>query len=201
MSDLLYDGVTREDWVKELSQDNIWNKRHFLAMLAVLGMPEAMLDIGCGLGEVVTLANHMQIKSFGVDQLVNEDYKEEWFIHADLSKAFSLAEHKDISITDLVLCWEVAEHIPDDGLGIFCDNICNHLRRDLNSHLVFTAAHPGQSGKEHVNARPSIFWRDEFYHRGLDYDPNKTAKLSLAWSNLNSPKYWLSANLQVFSKG
>jgi hypothetical protein len=103
-------------------------------------------------------------------------------------------------VVDLVICWEVAEHISDQYIGIFCDTVCNHLKRDPNSLLAFTAAHPGQSGTEHLSERPANFWRDQFHYRGLNFEPEKTAGLALHWTNIGSPKYWLASNLQLFSK-
>lgn len=201
MKKTTYDGVEYDAWVKELEKDNHWNKRHFWAMLGVLGAPGGILDVGCGLGEIVNLANHMQIPAYGIDQLVTEDYEEQWFFHADLRSPFSLAEHvENLSMVDMVLCWEVAEHIPDESLTIFCDTLCNHLKRTDGSYLVFTAAHPGQTGTQHINARPATFWREQFFIRGLNYSPEKTLQVTLAWLNISSPKYWLPANLQIFTK-
>jgi SAM-dependent methyltransferase len=201
--DKLYDGVTREAWVKELTEHSTWNVRHLFGVFTLLGTPATLLDIGCGLGENVKMATLMQIEAYGIDQLVDESDKswEAYFFHCDLRNPFSLAERiPNRSVVDMVLCLEVAEHIPDDGLTIFCDTISNHLRRSENTYLIFTAAHPGQSGKEHINARPAVFWRDEFYSRGLNYDPETTSRLALHWLNIRSPKYWLAANLQVFTK-
>jgi hypothetical protein len=172
-SKTLYDGISQKDWVEELEKNNEWNKRHLYALFAMLGTPTTMLDIGCGLGEMVYIANQMQIKAFGVDQLVDDADRyqpAEWYLHHNLQTPFSLAEHRDYSVVDLVIC------------------------------LAFTAAHPGQSGTEHLSERPANFWRDEFHYRGLNFEPEKTARLALHWTNIGSPKFWLASNLQLFSK-
>jgi cyclopropane fatty-acyl-phospholipid synthase-like methyltransferase len=197
----LYDGNTREKWIEELEKDNTWNLRHLYACFAAFGTPSSLLDVGCGLGELVRISERMQIEAWGCDQLVDDSYEPEGsFFHCDLRQPFSLAEHTKVSVVDWVICLETGEHMPDEFINVFCDTLCNHVRRDAHSMLIFTAAHPGQGGTEHVSTRPATFWRDMFYERGLNYQPERTHKLLIHWLNLGSPKFWLSSNLQIFSK-
>ncbi len=198
----LYDGITAEAWREELAPHESWNKRHLYAIWSLFGEPASMLDIGCGLGEAVKIARTLHVEAYGVDQLVDDSYTKPYpyFFHHDLTQPFSLAQFTGVSVVDLIICWEVGEHIPDNSIGVFCDTICNHLRRASNSILCFTAAHPGQGGTEHISARSASFWRDEFHTRGLNFMSEKTSVLSLLWSNIGSPKYWLPANLQLFTR-
>lgn len=198
----LYDGMTAEQWKEELAPHEFWNKRHLYGVWSLFGEPGSMLDVGCGLGEAVKIAHTLHIEAYGVDQLVDEEYTEhyDYFFHHDLRTPFSLGQVAGISVVDLILCWEVGEHIPSENIGVFCDTLCSHLKRASNSILCFTAAHPGQGGTEHLSTRPALFWREEFHFRGLNFMPEKTATLALLWSNIGSPKYWLPANLQLFTR-
>lgn len=196
----LYDQVTRQHWLDELTLNRHWNRRHLFCIFSLFGTPATMLDVGCGLGEEVMTARVMQIDAWGVDQLVDDEYNEEWFFHHDLRHPFSLAEYGHPSIVNLVLSMEVAEHIPEEYEDVYVDTLANHLSRDEGSILVFTCAHPGQSGTEHVNVKPATHWRDKFYKRGLNYREERTRQLALLWSNIGSPLWWLASNVQVFSR-
>lgn len=199
-NEILYDEVEKKKWKEELSVHRVWNKRHLYALFAAFGTPSTMLDVGCGLGDLVDVARRMQIDAWGVDQLVDDEYDENWFIHHDLRKSFSLAEAGGAPIVNLVTCWEVAEHIPPEYTSIFCNTLASHVERDESSILVFTSAHPGQEGTEHINVHPATFWRDRFHERGLNYQKEKTRQIALLWSNIDSPLWWLASNVQVFSR-
>jgi len=196
----LYDGLTRDEWIEELEQFKFWNRKHLYAVWAMFGAPVTMLDIGCGEGDLVEISRNMGVEAYGVDQLIEGHMEPDWLIHADLREPFSLQKEGGPSIVDLVLCWEVAEHIPDENLDIFIDTICNHLKRDEESLLIFTSAHPGQGGKEHATERPAIFWRDQFHIRGLNYQEEYTYRLALIWQSIYSPLMWLPTNVQIFRK-
>lgn len=197
----LYDNVTREEWVEELQPNQVWNKRHLLSLFSLFGTPGTMLDVGCGLGVTVDIARKLHVEAYGVDQLVNSDFNVDWYFPADLRKPFSLGDKKGRpSVVDLVLCWEVAEHIPTEDCQVFCDTVANHLKSAGNSLLVFTAAHPGQTGTKHANVHPATYWRDRFHERGLTFRDDKSKNLALLWSNIQSPMYWLSANCSVYEK-
>lgn len=174
-----------------LTKSDAWNRRHFMAMLACFGVPPTYLDVGCGTGVMPDMAYHLGVDAIGLDL---HDYEEIWYQKHDLSQPLKLKKS-----FQLVTCIEVAEHIHPSYDGIFMDTISRHVSSD-NGVLVFTAAHPGQEGEDHVNTRPAIYWRDQFYGRGLGFNQELTARLSLLWSNINSPLYWLPANVQVFTR-
>ena len=196
----LYDGVPKSDWLEELNQTRFHTRRHLFTMYGLFGTPGSMLDIGCGLGETVFFSRRLGVDCWGVDQIVDKSWNKDWFFHHNLQDPFSLAQQGLPSVVDLVLCWEVAEHIPGDKTHIFMDTCANHLKNGENSFLVFTAAHPGQGGIEHTTERSSQFWRDQFHERGLKYQENKTRKLALLWTNIDSPLWWLGNNVQVFAR-
>jgi len=68
---------------------------------------------------------------------------------------------------DLVQSLEVAEHLPAAKAEQFIDTLTAH-----GSHVLFSAAVPGQGGENHVNERPLDYWRAIFRERGyaaVDY--------------------------------
>lgn len=202
-----YDGVTREQWFAELEANRLVNRRHLYALWALFGTPGTLLDVGCGNGDLVYRSRQMGIEAYGVDQLVSlEDgsgYQKGWFTHYDLRAPFSLSASiaSAPSLVDMVLCWEVAEHIDPDSHEMLCDTCANHLKRGNKSYLVFTSAHPGQGGTEHIGTRPAKYWRDMFHLRGLNFMQNLSTQVALMWSTMQTSMYWLPANVQVFERG
>lgn len=98
---------------------------------------------------------------------------------------------------DLVLCVEVAEHLPASSADTLCDIITGHVGR----LLVFTAAPPGQVGAGHVNLQPKDYWMTKLGRRGLVYKRGKTKRLKVAWNRVLGKGFkHLAANLQVWGR-
>jgi hypothetical protein len=191
----LYDGRTQEDWLAELAQHDPFNERHLLAMFALFGIPRTYLDIGCGTGSMVNLARRIGTEAYGVDQLKRPD---KHFFQHDLRLPFSLNAVGGPSLVNIVTCLEVAEHLPPSHDEILCTTISNHV--DRNGLLVFSSAHYGQGGSEHVGTRPAYHWKRKFHDRGFGFSAPDTNMLILLWSNINSPLMWLPANVMVFKR-
>lgn len=78
------------------------------------------------------------------------------FRAVDISQPFDLGRG-----FELVVCLEVAEHVPEAHADVLIDSLCRH--GDL---IMFSAAIPGQGGDFHVNEQPYEYWRDKFAARG-----------------------------------
>lgn len=63
---------------------------------------------------------------------------------------------------DLVVCLEVAEHLPPGTESHLLDLLESHCK----DFLFFSAAETGQDGHGHINCRPLEFWADMFITRG-----------------------------------
>lgn len=187
---MTFDGIPEKDWLEELEGVQDWNRRHALAIFALLGFPRTLLDVGCGDGTMVKTARSLGIEAFGVDQLENEG----WFYQHNLVNPFK-ADKK----CQQVWCIEVAEHLDATAHATLCDTLNDNL--EDHGLLVFSAAHPNQGGMGHVSERPTKYWMDQFSLRELGYRKDLTVNLSLLWSNIGSPLYWLSSNILIFEKG
>lgn len=98
---------------------------------------------------------------------------------------------------ELILCIEVAEHLPESAADVLCDTIARHTKR----LLVFTAAPPGQIGNGHINLQRPLYWMTKFKQRGLIYKRGKTKRLKLVWDHvLNKGYKHLVTNLQVWGR-
>lgn len=96
---------------------------------------------------------------------------------------------------DVVMCIEVAEHLPESAADTLCDTIAKHVRR----YLLFTAAPPGQRGRGHVNCQPPEYWMEKFEDRGLGYRKNLVRRLRAAWKGVLKPQHrHLARNVQIW---
>lgn len=95
--------------------------------------------------------------------------------------------------SDLVYCFEVAEHMPAE-LG---DRLVEYLVRTAPC-IVFTAAQPGQGGYGHVNEQLPEYWVERFTRAGVlpDYQATERLKRLFAENQVRAP--WLRANVLVF---
>jgi SAM-dependent methyltransferase len=124
--------------------------------------PTSVLDVGCGPG--VWLAEWSRI---GVEEVVgvDGDYvpRETLAIPAGAFRAIDISQPFDLKQRfELVVCLEVAEHVPEAHSEALIDNLCRH--GDL---IMFSAAIPGQGGRFHVNEQPYEYWRAKFEARGF----------------------------------
>lgn len=184
--------MNTEEWLKILGPTDGWNERHLLAMFAVIGIPDGYFDVGSGTGAMVNVARRIGVTSFGVDQI---ERSEAYLFQHNLKYPFELP-HVIVQRCEIVSCLEVAEHLPPESDGIICDTVVRHASK----WIVFSSAHPGQGGDDHIGTRPLPHWRKLFYDRGFSFDDVMTTRVSLAWMNTHTPHYWLPDNVQVFRK-
>lgn len=147
-------------------------EKHFAA-------PIRHLDIGCAGGGLVwdfLLAGHASVGIEGSDYpLVNRMYY--WRViprhlfTADATKPFSFIGEGDApSKFDVITAWEVLEHIPEETLGGFLDNI----RRNIAPRGVFVcsvATFPDRDEATgvvwHVTLKPREWWVTVFRQHGF----------------------------------
>lgn len=192
---MMPDGEPRDKWLAGLTPMDAYNVKHLLALFAVLGIPEGFMDAGCGTGIMVRTAQKLGVRAYGIDQLVEEDKWGNGFYCANLVNPFLLPRP-----VDLVLSIEVAEHIHETAHATFCDTLTRNLKEESGSHLIFSAARPGQAGTGHIACRPAEYWHKEFILRGLSYNAYLTLHLAHVFSIINSPLNYYWDNLIVFSR-
>jgi glycosyltransferase involved in cell wall biosynthesis/SAM-dependent methyltransferase len=120
--------------------------------------PTRVLDIGCGPGIHTYALNDIGINCQGLDIDERVDGKVK-IIKGDLLKLDGTEQ------ADLVICYEVLEHIDPQYCNECVESIFNTI--EAGGKLIFTAAQPGQGGVGHINNRPREFWRKKFIERGL----------------------------------
>jgi SAM-dependent methyltransferase len=124
--------------------------------------PASIVDVGCGAGAWL----EVWARALGKTDLVGIDGshvdQDQLLIARNLFQARDVSERFELPRTfDLAMALEVAEHLDPARSEQFVDNLVR-----LSSRVLFSAAPPGQGGRNHINERPPSFWKTLFEQRG-----------------------------------
>jgi SAM-dependent methyltransferase len=131
-------------------------------VIDLCGRPTSVVDIGCGTGGWLHACGEHGVEDFlGIDgDYVSTDHLEiprEHFRAMNLEGSLSLERR-----FDLVLCLEVAEHLPPEA----ADHLIGSLV-GLGDIVLFSAAIPYQGGHSHINEQWPEYWAEKFRSRGF----------------------------------
>jgi glycosyltransferase involved in cell wall biosynthesis/SAM-dependent methyltransferase len=148
--------------------------------------PSSILDLGCGPGHFVEsmIARGLNAKGIDTDErVIGKPHLEQKSLFDNTDKA------------DLVICLEVAEHIPEN----LSDKVVETVVKATNKYLIWTAAQPGQGGEGHINCQPVEYWKDKFVRAGLIHDLELQKQL---WHYIKGDLHlgWFLNNLLVFKR-
>jgi 2-polyprenyl-3-methyl-5-hydroxy-6-metoxy-1,4-benzoquinol methylase len=146
--------------------------------------PVDVFDVGCGDGMLLRALHKNGIGCYGVDGSANAVARLPISIFAfahDLSKPLKLNR-----TFPFVICLEVAEHLPSKSAATIVKSITDVAE----SHVLFSAAHPGQGGCDHINEQPLDYWIGKFNQNGFvpAHILSEAAKLCLR--NAEGPQYF-----------
>lgn len=180
-------GQNGRSWTDDGSLNIMWN----------LGCRK-MLDVGCGFGGQVKLAESLGWESYGVDGDWTVLPKESNFHLNDYTKGSPTLTYE----VDLIWCVEFLEHVEEK----YIPNYMPLFQK--GTIAVVTAAPPGWPGHHHVNCREKSYWVDVFKEYGFDYDKALTAEFKTVskmnpkedYSYGDNKNFFLQAGL-VFTNG
>jgi SAM-dependent methyltransferase len=136
-----------------------------LSTLLTPKVPTSLLDVGCGTGTWLRAACELGVEyTVGVDGIALAEHQ----LHVpknrinqhDLTTPFYLGRRFDV-----VLCLEVAEHLPEKAASILISSLVAH-----SDAILFSAACPKQPGQHHVNCQWPKYWQDHFNDYGFVCD-------------------------------
>ena len=167
--------------------------REVIALVLNLVGPTSVVDVGCGTGTWLSV-----VKASGVSDVlgIDGDYVDRTALEIDPSEfmAADLSEPLALSRTfDLVMCLEVAEHLPAER----ADTLVTSLVR-LGPVILFSAAIPLQGGTAHVNEQWPEYWAHRFNAGGFDvFD----AIRPLVWRNERVEPWYAQNTLLYIRRG
>jgi len=177
MSEPSLEEVYREEYEIKGDQRGIKQyaaKQDMAAALDRVVRPDSVLDVGCGRGWWMEywLYNRPKARVWGVDGVAGLIARTgsclplvaHHMSDCDLRGDSWWRPHYDAADKwDLVLCVEVAEHLPEECAPGLVERLCQ-----LGRTVFFSAARPGQKGVHHVNCQPKPYWIELFEARGFE---------------------------------
>jgi SAM-dependent methyltransferase len=156
---------------------------------------DSVLDLGCGTAFLLARFAAHGKRVAGMEP--SEHARD--FIPAEVRDAVvpgDLAAPLDLGRHDLVICAEVAEHLPASQSDRLVATIC----RAADRWIFFTAAVPGQGGFGHVNEQPHAYWIERFARHGARLDPARTQALRATLAPALQITWWFARNALLFRR-
>jgi len=150
----------------------------------------SVFDVGCGMGIYLEEFHRLGKEAFGCDFSV-----EGLRITPKQFTAFQADATKPITLNrkfDLLICFEVAEHIHKK----YSKQLVTNCIRNSDT-VLFTAAPVGQGGVGHINEQPYEFWIDLFVEQGFALDNGLTEQMRAQMKKENVV-FWIANNLMLF---
>jgi SAM-dependent methyltransferase len=176
---------------------SLQSARIVLSRVFPLLRPRRVLDVGCGIGSWLRAALDLgATEVLGMDG----DYVDratlmiepEAFIPIDLATPLQTAlGERAATPFDLVICMEVAEHLPHDRAPSLVAELAS-----LSDVVLFSAAVPFQYGTQHINEQWPEFWSILFRANGFACFDCLRADL---WVNADV-EWWYAQNALLFAR-
>jgi hypothetical protein len=121
---------------------------------------QSLVDIGCGTGVFLDAAQRLGASSVqGYDGVQTQP----WVVVVDLTQPLRPAAFQQPA--SLVVCLEVAEHLPESAATVLISSLAC-----FGNRICFSAATPGQPGDGHINCQPQEYWIALFERQGYVCD-------------------------------
>lgn len=185
-----------EEWFRSLEWQRPWIERLAAWWVGTYGRQKQVLDLGAGDGwwgkafhdlgsEVLAVELYDEARQYMPDCV--SFYRHDLTQPGDFYRAY-----------DLVICLEVAEHLPRPAAGVLAMNVARHA----GGHILFSSAGPGQQGTGHINLQPPKYWRDLFGGYKCELNAKMTGETQVAFTNIlqTTAFDFLPKNIQVFSR-
>lgn len=135
-------------------------------------IPHSVLDVGCGTGEWLAAA-----KNLGAQEVVGVDGLDLPQDQLSVPKSNVIVRNLERPIDlgkrfDLIICLEVAEHLPEASARTLVRSITGH-----GDTVLFSAACPNQYGQHHINCQWPDYWQELFNEQDFRCDDTARWKI------------------------
>jgi SAM-dependent methyltransferase len=188
MTNHLADRTKLDSYNPKLTDVGLQSARAVVPIILSLTNARSVIDLGCGPGNwLATLREHGVSDMVGVDQ---HDYGAALKIPRDCFEQANLsAPYQKPRMFDLVICMEVAEHLPASGASTLVRSLTA-----LGSVVLFSAAIPFQGGTDHRNEQWPDYWQTLFAEH--DFIPLDCLRQRV-WRDPNVA-WWYAQNMLLY---
>jgi SAM-dependent methyltransferase len=129
-----------------------------------------VLDVGCGIGQGVAIMRNKGIEAYGID--ISEKIKPFWK-EGKIDKFCQVSCADKIPFPDdsfdLVVCTEVMEHIPEEGVKKVLKEIKRVGKKYFFTIALSKALHkmPNDGSEPHICVKPPTWWKEVFDKLGF----------------------------------
>ena len=191
--------IYNDDFFKShIAPNSIWSvgypplAKALLDTLQFEHSPVRVWDMGCGVGNLIGALYDLECDVRGIEGSVAAlPYIPNRLI-SRIVFGDILLDHP-VPESDLVICTEVAEHVPKEQ----ADRLVEQIVKADGQYVYFTAAPPGQKGTGHINEQPKQYWVEKF--RKWNWDLNLTMTARLVKNLIGTPMRWYTNNSMIFS--
>ena len=188
----IYDAAFFREWGPK-NAPYVESARRVADTILELFRPSSVADIGCGCGVYSRHFLDKGLRVLALDGVLapEEDRFPVPVVLRDLTAPFP----NEWGRFDATVCLEVAEHIPEEFLSPFLDNILQ-----FSDRLFLSAAPPFQGGHHHVNERPRRYWVAALAEKGFAYNRKATGRLAEGFNKNKLPFMWMGRHIAVFER-
>jgi len=162
----------------------MWRVPYICNAMMKVFHPKTFIDVGCGIADYVEGMQLLGVDAYGIEGSENcKPYLQvpsEYVYIRDLREP--LCNVRNVKY-DLVLCLEVAEHIEEDFVEVFLDNLCG-----LSDKVVMSFAPPGQEGHGHFNCQEAPYWIGKMAARGYIFDMETANEIKSFWEDVRNKR-------------
>lgn len=179
-----------ESFFEENLESSLRSARVCVPKVLRLVAPKSVVDIGCGVGAWLKVFSENGIDDvFGIDNSGAKGLLQipiaKFMVH-DLTTPITLRRK-----FDLVVCLEVAEHLPSSCAKQLVDTLT-----ELGPVVLFSAAIPHQGGVHHVNEQWPDYWAGLFHNK--QYEVIDCIRREI-WSDRDVGE-WYSQNILLYAE-